>query len=102
VKHKKTSVGSRKSIGIRFTHINLSKVNPPISQCLDAEVFFHVIEDKTLGRVDPLMGRSPFSLQYPQGLKHSVRSTGERLASRSALVPPHLQGSVAVSRAIIP
>ena len=62
---------------------------------------FHVIEDKTLARVEPLMVRFRFFLQW-RGLKHFIRPAGERLASRSALVPPHLQGSVAVSRAIIP
>ena len=64
-------------------------------------LFLHIIEDKALARVDPLMERFRFFLQW-RGLKHFIRPPGEPLASRSALIPPHLQGSVAVSRAIIP
>ena len=56
--------------------------------------FSRMIEDKRVGRVDPSM--------HSRALNHYVRPADARLASRSAFVPPHLQGSVAVTRAMIP
>src|SRR4029077_15647367 len=87
-------VDSTEFIGIRFTPINLSEIAPLKKQCFDARFFFRMIEDKTVGRVDPSM--------HSRALNHCVRLAGARLAPRSALFPPHLQGSVPVTRAMIP
>ena len=85
-----------------YAYKRLRVHSPEKAHVFTPRSFIHVIANKTLGRVDPLVGRLRFILQYPQGLKHYLRPAGACLASRSALVPPHLQGRVAVNRAIIP
>jgi hypothetical protein len=103
LKQKRTSVGSTQSIGIRsYTHQHLRGPRGESGKVLMQVLSSYVFEDKTLARADPDLGSSRLFRQSPRGLNRSIRPAGGHLASRSALVPLHFQGSVTASRAIIP
>lgn len=56
-----------------YAYKRLRVHSPEKAHVFTPRSFIHVIANKTLGRVDPLVGRLRFFLQYPQGLKHYLR-----------------------------